>query len=90
MEPDLIWAAFAELDEAIAAKGCACVQTTHFDCALHRAFDRALDMTRARIEAMSAKTVPHVHSWGALKAIPPDGDLGRECDGCAEYQGSGR
>ena len=55
MELNLVWAAFAELDEAIADKGCACVQTVNFDCAVHRAFDRTLDVARARIEAMLAR-----------------------------------
>lgn len=40
----------------------------------------------ANLDGPGGRWPPHVHSWGPLKAIPPDGEQGRECSGCLEYQ----
>lgn len=42
--------------------------------------------TIAALDGPGGRWPPHVHSWGPLKAIPPDGEQGRECSGCLEYQ----
>lgn len=36
--------------------------------------------------AAAPSMATHVHRWGPMKPIAPDGDMGRECETCVAYQ----